>query len=73
MFGPVKNSHPTTKILFENNDKQPYNEKKQEELMYDLIEWLIDDHQSFSVLKNQNFQEFMNNLNSKTYSKAVNF
>nr|CAG8644445.1 4529_t:CDS:2 [Entrophospora candida] len=31
-FGSAKNSHPTIKALFENNDKQPYNKKKQEDL-----------------------------------------
>src|SRR5438128_3902773 len=36
-FRPVKNLHPTIKTLFENNDKQPYNKKKQD-LMYDLVE-----------------------------------
>jgi hypothetical protein len=44
---------------------------KQQKLTLDLIDWIIDDMQPFTVIKNKKFQKLINNLESEYQIPAI--
>ncbi|CAG8620301.1 1513_t:CDS:2, partial [Dentiscutata heterogama] len=44
---------------------------RQEDITFDLVDWIIDDMQAFSVIKNKKFRKLINNLYSNYQIPAI--